>query len=358
MVNSRVRALAQAGGWTWVGGKFSGLQNTNGQNASGPAFLAVFGPSGAPAPISAPTLTGAAEVWDMYLAPDGVLYVGGKFDYTRSGQSYRNLVGLDPATGAILQTFRTAVVKSVYADGERVYTGGTKLLAFTEAGGALPGFSSINLLVDDSIRGHQTDEMIKDMQAGESGWIVATGAFDFVNGDPQKVFFRFNPLTGAVDTGWAPSNVAQGSGAWGHKVLVRDGVLYSAAGGSDYVAAYELGSAQLLWNTDTSGSAQSISFWDDQTMIVGGHFEWVEDADTQQCGSNQSPNLGCWKQPRLFALQLSNGAPIQSWTPTVCCQYNGVWITMVEGTRLHIGGEFNKVGTATQRFYGRFSEVA
>jgi len=92
-------------------------------------------------------------------------------------------------------------------------------------------------------------------------------------------------------------------------------------------------------------------------LIVGGHFEWLEDADTPQCGSNQAPIAGFWHQPRLAALDRTTGAAIQTWTPTVCCQYNGVWITLVDGPRLHIGGEFTKVGGLTQKFYGRFTEV-
>jgi outer membrane protein assembly factor BamB len=356
MVNARVRALASAGGSTWVGGKFTQLQDTKGKAAGSASFLVALGANGAPAPLPMPALTGTtgAEIWDMNLAPDGVLYVGGKFNYVFGGKSYRNVVGLNPANGAIVRTFKAPVAKSVYGDGDRVYVGGTKVWAFTEGGAALPGFSVINVLVDDSLRGHPTPEMVRDIDSA-GGWMIATGSFDFVNGDPQKVFFRFNPLTGQHDTSWAPSNVGQGGQAWGHEVMVVGGVLYSAAGGSDYTAAYNLGNGQLIWSTDTSGSSQSISLWDDDTLIVGGHFEYVEDADTPQCGSNQSPNQGCWHQPRLVALDRATGQAIRTWTPAPCCQYNGVWATLVEGNRLHIGGEFNKVGGVLQRFYGRFS---
>jgi hypothetical protein len=368
MVDSRVRALERAGGYIWIGGKFSYLQNQNGANQTAVTGLTALTDAGTPANVSPPTFTGdGLEVWDMYLAPDGVLYIAGKFGYTVGGSAYKNLVGIDPSTGAVVRTFKPPVVKSVYSDGTNVYAGANKLFAFVSAtGAALPGFNTIDVLVDDSLRGHSTPELIRDIQPW-GPWIVATGQFDYVNvngqWDPQKVFFRFNPSTGAVDPAWAPANIAQQGGAWGHKVLIDGSVMYSAAGGSDYTAAYNLatvdsqGRAPLIWSEDTSGSSQSVSIWDANTLIVGGHFEWVEDADTEQCGSNGSPNTSCWKQPRLVALSRSDGKPIQSWTPNVCCAYNGVWITLVEGKRLHIGGEFATIGGIRHRFYGRMSEA-
>jgi hypothetical protein len=367
MVNSRVRALTSAGGLTWIGGNFDALLNTNGATNSSLTGLTAFTPAGTPAAVSPPTFTGTGvEVWDLHLAPDGVLYVAGKFNYTVGGKTYRHLIGLNPSTGAVVHTYKASPLKSVFSDGVTVYAGGAKLNAYDVATGVLvPGFTPIELLVDDSLRGHITSEAIRDFVPW-GPWIVATGQFDYVKiggaWDPQKVFFRFDPATGAIDPNWAPDNISQSGGAWGQRVLIDGDVMVNAAGGSDYVATYDLasvdsqGRAPMIWHTDTSGSAQAIAFWDASTLIVGGHFEWIEDADTPQCGSNQNPNTGCYYRPRLAALDRATGELITSWEPTVCCAYNGVWATLVEGTTLHIGGEFTKVGGVEQRYYGRLTE--
>lgn len=365
MVNARVRALEQAGGLVWLGGTFTSLLNTKGDPISAVTGLAALTPAGVPASVAPPAFTDF-QVWDMHLGPDGVLYVAGRFKYLHGGKTYRNLVGLDPTTGSVVHTYRTALLKSVHADGTTVYAGGVMLTAYDISTGApVPDFAPIEVLVDDSLRAHTTLERIRDITPWGQ-WLVATGQFDFVKvdgaWDPHKVFFRFDPSTGAVDPAWAPANIRQASAAWGHEVLVEAQVIYSAAGGSDYVAAYDLstvdaqGRAPKLWHTDTSGSAQTLARWDADALIVGGHFQWVEDDDTPQCGSNATPNVGCWYQPRLVALDRATGRAITSWTPSVCCLYNGVWATMAEGARLHLGGEFTKVGGIEQRFYARLTE--
>lgn len=367
MVNARVRAVEQAGGLTWLGGTFTSLLNTNGAPVTPVTGLTAFTPAGTPAAVSPPTLTDF-QVWDMHLGPDGVLYVAGVFGYVSAGKSYRNLVGLDPTDGSIVRTYRTARLRSVFVDGATVYAGGVKLAAYDlETAAAVSGFAPIEVLVDDSLRAHVTGEAIRDI-APWGPWLVATGQFDYVKidgaWDPQKVFFRFDPASGVVDPDWAPADIRQAGAAWGQKVLIDGEVLYNAAGGSDYVAAYDLstvdrdGRAPKLWHTDTSGSSQALALWDEDVLIVGGHFEWIEDADTQQCGSNQTPNTDCWYQPRLVALDRPTGRAIQTWTPSVCCLYNGVWSTVVEGSRLHIGGEFTKVGGVEQRYYGRLTAPA
>lgn len=364
MLNQRARALIEVGSDIWAGGRFTGILNKTGQAAGSVGLLAVFGPDGSPSSVVPPSLaTGNGnEVFDLETGPDGVLYAAGKFAYTKNGSNYRNLVGIDPQTGAIVRTFRTPPLRAVFATADRVYAGGAKLTAYTLGGALDQGFAAVNLLVDDSLRGHNTAEFVRDIRDAGDGWFVATGQFDYVNGDPQKVLFRFNPVTGAFDPSWQPSDITQQAGAWGSALIVDGPVLYVAAGGSDFTSAYNVSDATRIWRTDTSGSSQAVSVWDANTLIVGGHFEWVEDNEGDQCGSNQAPHPGtqrdeCWFQPRLVALDRTTGLPIKSWTPTVCCAYNGVWATLVEEGRLHIGGEFAKVGGITQKFYARLTQL-
>ena len=62
------------------------------------------------------------------------------------------------------------------------------------------------------------------------------------------------------------------------------------------------------------------------------------------CGDNAHPNKQCLNQPRLAALDTSNGHVDASWRPQICCMYNGVWMLLVDGGHLHVGGEFTKAG--------------
>jgi outer membrane protein assembly factor BamB len=364
MLNQRARALIEVGDDIWAGGRFTGVLNTTGQAAGSAGLLAVFGADGTSSSVVPPSLsTGTGdEVFDLEVGPDGTLYAAGKFAYTKNGANYRNLVGIDPTTGQITRTFRTPSLRAVFATADRVYAGGAKLTAYTLGGTLDSGFAAVTLLVDDSIRGHGTAEFVRDIRDGGNGWFVATGQFDFINGDPQKVMFRFNPVTGAFDPAWQPSDIAQQAGAWGSALIVDGSTIYVGAGGSDFTSAYNVSNAQLIWRTDTSGSTQAVSVWDADTLVIGGHWEWIEDDEGDQCGSNQAPHPGttrdeCWFQPRLVALDRTTGHPIKSWIPTVCCAYNGVWTTLVEDNRLHIGGEFAKVGGITQKYYARLAQL-
>jgi hypothetical protein len=98
-------------------------------------------------------------------------------------------------------------------------------------------------------------------------------------------------------------------------------------------------------------------------VIVGGHWTYIErsgatDQNAGECPSRTASDpTPCWSQPRLAAVDRGTGLPITSWTPRVCCLYRGVWATDVQGSTLHVGGEFRQLDSESgpERFYGRFS---
>jgi hypothetical protein len=49
----------------------------------------------------------------------------------------------------------------------------------------------------------------------------------------------------------------------------------------------------------------------------------------------------------------SRDGALQSWNPSVTGKYNGVWAMALEGSSLHIGGEFTKVHGVPQTHYAR-----
>lgn len=352
--DAKVRAVSSTGNAIWVGGAFDNMVGAD----AGPAVaIAALDPTtgGRAAGITPPVLTGTSPVVYDFSFADGVLYAAGSFTYQHAGQTGRNLIGIDPATGNIVSRFSTASLMTVHAIGDRVLAGGERLTAYTTSGDEITTFAPLVTKIDDSLRGHSTQPQFRDIGIASDGSGIAVGQFDFINDSGQKVAVKFDVTTGAV-ADWDVGNVAQNSAAFGIGLALWGPTLYVAAGGSDFTAAYQVANGAQLWKTDTSGSSQAVAVYDATTIVVGGHFQWVAYGSVSQCGDNANPNTACLNQPRLVAMDAATGDVNDQWRPSVCCHYNGVWSVAVVGTRLHIGGQFTKIDEASQKFYARFSE--
>lgn len=352
MLNAKVWSLQEAGGSMWAGGTFTRYLTPTG--ASGPTAtgLAAFDAAGGPAAVTLPNLGSTASVDDLSLGPNGVLYAAGKFTYTFGGASRNNLVGIDPATGDIVQGFSTPTLRTVLATSDRVYAGGGKLSAYRFDGTKDSTFTDVIPLIDPALRSHTTPDQFRDLDL-HGGAIIATGQFDFINGAVQKVAVKVDPVSGAPIP-WSLEGIGATSAAFGLAAQVDGDTVSVGAGGSDFVGTYSAVTGEELWKTDTSGSAQQVARYDSQTLIVGGHFEWSAASKNQQCGANQNPNTACFFQPRLIAVDAATGAVDTGWRPNICCDYNGVWGLAVSGTQLHVGGQFTVAGSRTQKYYARF----
>ena len=355
MLDAKVWALEAAGGSVWAGGvftKYLSPTRSPGPTAKG---LAAFDPvTGAPAAVTIPDLGPSPSVVDVSLGSDGILYAGGSFTYTLDGKARKNLVGIDPLTGQIVQGFSAPTIKAVLATTDRVYAGGVKLAAYNHDGTKDAGFTEVVPSLDPSItRAHTVNPTIRDLALADDGDIFAVGQFDFINGGPvaQKSAVKVAPLTGEVRS-WKP-DIKPESDAFGLSGAVAGGTIYLGIGGSDFVAAYQVSDGAEIWKTDTSGSTQAVRLYDDR-LIVGGHFEWIASARGMQCGSNQNPSFTCFYQPRLAAVDLADGTLDTTWTPQICCDYNGVWGLSVVGDMLHVGGQFTKAGGRTQQYFAQF----
>lgn len=352
--DAKVRAVYPTANAIWVGGAFDNIVGAD----AGPAVaIAALDPNtgGRAAGITPPLLTGNNPIVYDVSAAGGVVYAAGVFTYQHAGQTWRNLVGLDQSTGAIVQAFSAAPLMTVHATGDRVLAGGAEMVAYTTGGQLISSFTPLVTKINDSIRGHGTPPQFRDIGVASDGSGIAVGQFDFINDAGQKVAVKFDVATGEV-ADWDVGNVAQSSAAFGIGLALSGGTLYVAAGGSDFTAAYQVSNGAQIWKTDTSGSSQAVAVYDASTIVVGGHFQWVAYGSATQCGDNSNPNTACLNQPRLVAMNAATGAVNDQWRPSVCCHYNGVWSVAVVGTRLHIGGQFTKIGGVTQKFYARFSE--
>jgi hypothetical protein len=361
MVNGNVRAIVQAGGRTWVAGTFTQMMDANGNNVRAVNNLAAFNAStGAPdLAVNIPSVTktsGTPVIYDMSVAPDGKIYIGGAFDKV-NGINRKNVAAFDPTNGALASFSATpANTTAILATADAVYAGTNKLVKFTLAGAAAAGYDPPEVQTDAGLRAHATAPQFRDIvQVGST--LVAACQCDSLNDgsgfQDVKAVVKVDADTGNR-LNWTPGGLGASSAAFGISAFVRDfpsasdRTVYVGAGGSDFTAAYDYESGAQRWKTDTSGSTQVVA-WHQNTIIAGGHFQWVAKTNGQQCDANDSPNTSCWHAPRLVAMDptdgdvvLQSGAP---WNPGICCKSNGVWALWVDQDgKLHVGGEFTKVG--------------
>jgi hypothetical protein len=97
----------------------------------------------------------------------------------------------------------------------------------------------------------------------------------------------------------------------------------------------------------------------DNQLVIGGHFWEVADQAGDQCGNGRSaptldPNDEC--QTRKGVAAYSFGGRLDpNWDPVYSGSYLLVWTVHVEGSRLHTGGQFNRVSGVPQNSYARLS---
>jgi hypothetical protein len=358
MVDGRVRTIVKAGGNIWIGGEFTRVMTRSGSVVANVENLAVFDATTGAFENIAPRLGGSgAEVWDMDLYQSGGfaprVVIGGKFSGGASQK--KNLVVVDGKNGSVVEWYNAPVGKAVLAAPSlgRIYSGGTSLTAFAFSGNKL--WTRTKVGINPSLRGHNTPAAYRDMAlSGNTIWVACQ--CDRVDSatDNAKSLIKLN-----TDGRWDQSFIPQSAGmtATGIAVELIGGNLYLGAGGSDYVASYTTSGSQR-WKRDTSGSTQELAYMD-EFLVIGGHFVEVADQAGDGCGFRSDnpgtldPNDECQTRRYLAAYSLSGS--LQGWSPSLTGKYNGVWGLEVDGSKLHVGGEFTKVSGVKQTYYARLS---
>jgi hypothetical protein len=362
MVNGSVRALELVNGVIWIGGKFTQMQSDIHAASSIPVdgLAALDATTGLPVtglhlPIFG-SLTTPPYVFDLSYG-DGVLYVGGKFDSV-DGQTRVDLAAIDPTTGLLLP-FRAPdglrkVEAVLAAPAGGVYAAGSQPLSFFDATGKdVKGFTRQKTSIGV---GSPNGPSIKDIVFGPDGNLFIAGAFDWLNGEPHHVVAKVDAITGDVDDTWhLGGNV--GVNAIGLKLSLdfANDAMYAAVGGSDYVARYRISDGGVVWKRDTSGATQVVAQDGVGNLIVGGHFQWISSAEGQMCGKNTQPTYECTMRLRLAAVNQDTGALDPTWAPAVTPLYLGIFAIVVDGTHVHLGGDFKAISGVPRLFYARLS---
>jgi hypothetical protein len=290
----------------------------------------------------------ASMVWDLELAPGGrILYVCGSFD-TVGATSRTNVAALDPATGRLLPWAPHGVsgCRSLSTLGDGVFVGGGSSIRAMKSDGSTAWVDRTN------------GPVLTITSDGTS--LYAGGRFSRIDDVATSMVGKLDPRTGAVDVSWELAAVpftARGEGPFAIDLLVGGASLFVAAGGADYAARHDLASGGLQWWTDTSGSVQAIERISWGTVVLGGHFQWVADADTPECGTNDDPVRSCSVRLRLAAVSARTGT-LREWNPVVTGAYSGVWSLDLDPLgRLHVGGEFTSIGGQAQLYYARLGAI-
>jgi hypothetical protein len=340
--NGKVRALLQVGTVMWVGGQFTATSDGQG-GLSNIVGLDIATGRRAASVVRVPQLTGSGSiVYD--LTTDGTnVYAAGAFD---AANGARNLVAFDAVTGALTQRFVAPELKAALYDNGRVLGGGRTLQAWLPTGGGDPSWHETALHTDSSLRAHTTTPAYRDLKAAPGGGYFAACQCDSLTEGgttyQTKALVRLN-AGGSYVPSWTPgggSPLRASSAAFGIDVYVdTDGVLL-AAGGSDFTVKYNLQTGQRIWRTDTNGSSQAVTRYDDAqgaNYFVGGHYRCLS-------GSASAGKQRDVFHPRLSALGL-NGVLDRTWTVPITPIYNAVWVVAQDSLgRLWVGGEFKKVG--------------
>jgi hypothetical protein len=337
--DGEVRAFAQIGDTVYVGGTFTQVRTAAVATWLTRSYLFAYSRvTGELSPAFLPALDGAVSA--LTVTPDGKLVVGGGFG-TVNGVSRKNLVELDPATGATVTTWvgrsDGGVVRTMALRGNDLYVGGAfnwingverhGLARLHAATGAVdPGF-----VVDATGGRNNVAPYVWTTAITPNGRTLAIGGnFSLVNGLSRSQIALVD-----IDASGAPT-VADWSteryvapcsiNTFTHYVqsidFSDDGdyFIVGSNGGAGWPAAYC--DTLARFETTTRGSALNATWVDltgndtitsvlaaDGVIYLGGHFRWLNNPNaSDKAGNGAVDRLG------VGATDPSNGLPI-NWNP-------------------------------------------
>lgn len=326
-----VYSIAQAGDRTIIGGEFTSV---GGLTRSG---LAALLPDGTVDASWDPVLDGIVNA--VAVSEDGTtVFVGGTF-LTVDGVPRTRVAALDAATGEVRPDWSADAndtVNALAVEGTRLYVGGR----FT----GIDGTTLRRLAAIDTTSGNPVTAFrprpnwtVRAVTVSPDGTkVYAVGGFDTIGGQPRVGAAELLATDGTA-TAFAPVETGFTLAA----AVSTDGskFLYSTANNRTYVYEPAVSSTPLL-TVQTSGDVQAIAVSSSGEVYIGGHFG--------QVGPRKI------KRARLASFDLSTGA-VTAWNPGVTNSYMGVWALQVDATRVHVGGDFQRVNGQVRRGFARFT---
>ncbi len=295
-----VLSMRVAGDTTFVGGRFTGVQQGPSASPVAQPYLAAFDLDGNWRSSFRPQLDG--RVWDMITTADGKLVIAGDFTNVNGAPNTSGMAKLDPATGQVDPTFKANFTKTngarplVRALAERdgvIYAAGNFTSYTGGAWNPIKVSSAISLQAADGQPGTWRPRIqaqaVRIRVTDDGSRVLMTGYFNSVNGDTNQGYFAITDL--------ATGNPSAGIGAWTDSI---------GSGAKYQQATFDLGDGNYL----VGGSEHDFQKWDRQRTALLGSTITKQGGDTQaieklgdriyfgcHCGNNVYEGTNNWSNP-------------------------------------------------------------
>ena len=332
---TNVLSMKVWGDRTFVGGRFTGVQNGPNATAISQPSLAAFSIDGNFIDTFRPKVNG--RVWDMAMTPDNKLIIAGDFTSVNGLPNTQGMAALDPNTGEVITSWKA---KAYRADGTRSFVRALDVHnGIVYAAGnfnRLDGGSWNTITVTNAVavtadtgnpsawRPRPNGSVVRIRVTDDGSRVLLAGYFTNINGDTNQGYF------GITDAG--TGNPSAGIGTW------------QPSGGSNakYQQAVEdLGDGRIL----VGGSEHDFQLWNwnrstllDSTVTKqGGDTQAIEELDGKiymgcHCGNWVYEGTNNWSSPTGFrSVQPIN--LVGQWDPATF-SYDTSWYPAgLKGTR-------------------------
>ncbi|MCU1498795.1 MAG: hypothetical protein JWM47_2748, partial [Acidimicrobiales bacterium] len=369
--STTANVIKSYGDRTFVGGRFTGVQQGPTGTPIGQASLAAFDLAGNWISTFRPTFTG--RVWDLTMTDDGKLIVGGDFTSVNGLPNTAGLVALNPTSGAVITSWKanisrpgaSAIVRALDVRGPWIYAAGR----FTRVKGGswneITVSSAISLKASDGTPGTWKPVInastVRLRVSADGSRVYLAGYFNAVNGDTNHGYHAITATaTGAPVPGMGPWRAPSTSAHYQQAVAEYNG--NPIVGGSEHdFQLYDRNRTRLIDShiTRQGGDFQTIEI-EDGYVYAGCHCsDWLY----QGTNSWTSPSgfrainpirlVGRW-DAETFQYDTSwypnalNGKPDE-----------GVWSTTMDRNKcLWVAGDLNRgaySGDAARDWLGGFA---
>lgn len=333
--NGEVWAYAQIGDTVYVGGSFTTEKEATATGWASQRYLFAYNRlSGAILSTFAPVLDNTVQ--SLAVSPNGRLLVGGAF-HTVNGVTRRNLVALDPVTGATVPGWvghsdggnvRTMAVhgNQLYIGGGFLWVNGTRhaLLARLDA---TTGAIDDTFHIDASVPRAGSEYVWTIALSPDGGTLLAGGNFTQVNGQARNQIVMVDTAGSGSVAGWSTERFVAPCYSWSFDFYVQsidfsDDGSYFVVGANGGIAAGAYCDSITRFETSTRGSGIDATWIDytgtdsvtaveaaDGVIYAAGHFRWLNNAN-----GNDAPGAGAIDRLGIAAIDASNGVPI-NWNP-------------------------------------------
>ena len=369
-----VLAIRVSGDRTFVGGRFTGVQNGPGATPIAQQSLAAFTLDGTWIDTFRPQING--RVWDMVVTPDNKLIIAGDFTSVNGVPDTQGMAALNPITGEVITSWKArayradgsrSLVRALGIRGNVVYAAGT----FNRVqGGTWNPITTTHAVAVSSVSGapstwrpRPNGSTVRLRVSDDGTRVLLAGYFTSINGDANHGFFGITDAT----TG----NPVPGIGPW----------IPSTGSGARYQQAVEdLGDGRYV----VGGSEHNIQLWDaNRTSLLdaavtrqGGDTQAIEEFDGVtyigcHCGDWVYEGTNNWSSPNNFravepinlvgAWNNDTWSYDTNWYPSSLkgARGDGIW-TIDKDARgcLWVGGDLNRgsySGNAATDWLGGFA---